>query len=101
MSAMIIGTRGWGLASLFMVIYCHNDNILSISMWRIWADGSDRRLSGVFLFALDGPAVGRVGQAEIFAQRLAFVIFAEQTAPLQFRDQQIDNVLEPAREGQR
>ena len=40
------------------------------------------------------PAVDGKGQAEIFAQRPALVCRAEQAAPLQFRDHQIDEVVE-------
>ena len=35
-------------------------------------------------------------QAEIFAQRLAFVFGAEQAAPLQFGDHHVDEIVEPA-----
>src|SRR6202034_208429 len=66
-----------------------------------WRSRDTRWLSRVFLFARHGPAVGGVGQAEVFAERLAFVFLAEQPAPLQFGDQQVDDVLEPARESQR
>src|SRR5205085_10484242 len=41
-------------------------------------------------------AVLRAGQAEIFAQRLAFILAAEQTAALQFRHDPVDKIVEPA-----
>src|ERR1700722_19524430 len=101
---MMTGTRACGFGALLMVLYCRNDNMLSIGakvILRLGASQWPRPLSRVFLFARFGPAVGGVGQAEVFAQRLAFVFLAEQTAPLQLGDQQVDDVLKPAREGQR
>src|ERR1700722_2964641 len=43
----------------------------------------------------------RKRQPEIFAQRLAFVFATEQAAALQLRNEQIDDVLDPARYRQR
>src|SRR5262249_8549623 len=41
-------------------------------------------------------SVRRPRQAEIFAERLAFVFPPEQTAPLQFRHHALDKIVEPA-----
>src|SRR5580692_1444122 len=57
--------------------------------------------SGALLLPLDRPAIMRKRQAEIFAQRLAFVFATEQAAALQLGDEQLDDVLQPARKGQR
>src|ERR1700730_8589884 len=43
-------------------------------------------------------AVFRAGQAEIFAQGLAFVFAAEEAAALQFGDDPVDEVVEAARD---
>ena len=58
-------------------------------------------LSRALLLPLDRPAIMRKRQPEIFAQRLAFVFATEQAAALQFGNEQIDDVFEPARKGQR
>src|SRR5262247_375170 len=46
--------------------------------------------------AVSEKSVGRPRQAEIFAQRCAFVVPPEQTAPLQFRHHALDEIVEPA-----
>src|ERR1700728_4094073 len=104
MSATMIGTRDCGLASAFMVLYCHNDNILSIvrkvsvacavllrEKWRAAPRSADPagRLSGALLRALDRPAVFRNGQPEVFAQGLALVFPAKQPTALQFGNKQV------------
>ena len=46
---------------------------------------------------LDVPVL-RHGQAKVIAQRRARVLPAKQTAPLQYRHHQIDEIVEPLRE---
>ena len=43
-------------------------------------------------------AVDRLGQAEVFTERHAFILLAEETPVLQFRNHEIDEVLERARQ---
>src|SRR6185437_7193909 len=56
--------------------------------------------AGIFLRPLDRPAILRIRKPQIFAQRLAFIVLAEQSAALQLRDEQVNDVLQPAWKGQ-
>src|SRR5262245_64641807 len=50
---------------------------------------------------LRGPAVLGPRQSQVLPQGRAFVLRAEQAAALQLRNEQVDDIVEPLREGQR